>query len=793
MILFNRKKSVNLTASEKERRSRLRRTIKPTTQNTIGYTSLYENGLMHITGNEYSNTYRLGDANYTTVDFEQKINIIETMAEAINSFDAGDNFQMLVVQRRLNTDVFQNLLFGETGDQYDQYREEYDALITSRIDTDKKNFQIDKYITIKTDAYDRSLAETQLNEIGVSFENQMKQLNVEFSRIDGIERMAIFMGLLRNNFYPTYDYRDIALSGLKTKDFISPNRISFREDKMKIDNRWAQVLYVRQYPTFLSDKLIKKLTDVGIEMAITVQAEPYDPAEIAKKLKNQQMEVKGELIKQQKEALKAGVTDPDLAVGSVAKEIKEATDKWDEEINEHDQKVFLGMIAVMVTGDSEEELKVNVDKIKTAGRKLNVDFEPCYYHQEEALNSMLPIGKTYLNVKRKFLRDMTTANVATQIPFSNVDLQSESPNALYYGQNQLTNNVITLDRKRDLNAANGVIYGSSGSGKSTSTKTLEVIPSYLKYKDDRFIIVDPEDEYTGIAHSLDGQVIDIFNGSQSHINILDLPDQSKLTTKDGQKVDPIGDKSDLLMSIFETILTEVYDEDFTIIDRVTRQTYKRFEDLQKMPTLSDWHDVLLEQPEARAKKLAIKLEIYAKGSQNLFAHETNVNLQNRMIVFNLKRLKDGKLKDIALLVIQDFIWNQVIANQGIFTTRIYIDEVQVYFKRPLQAAFFSDIYSRFRKYGAIPTAMTQNIITMTQTEEGFRLLSNSEFMILLKHKPQDLIALKKVIDLPPGLEDYLTKPKEVGSGLIVAGTTIVPFKNLIPKNLKIYDLASTDA
>ena len=523
-------------------------------------------------------------------------------------------------------------------------------------------------------------------------------------------------------------------------------------------------------------------------MAITVQAAPYEPAEFLKKINNADTTIKAEMIKAQRSGAQEGV-DQELAVSGRAREISESTKRWKEEIDDNDQKAFSGLIALYFKAKDEDELANITDKVLTAARKVGVDFQECFYYQEEGLNTILPIGHTFLNVKRRFIRDMTTANLATQVPFTNVDLKSESPRALYYGQNQLSNNVITVDRKADLNTGSGVVLGSSGSGKSVTVKSMEIIPTYLKNPEDRIIIVDPEDEYSDIGREFGAQLVDIFIGSKSHLNLLDLPDVSQLKDEDN---DPIGDKSNLLMGLFESILDEVGDVEYTIIDRVTRETYRRFEKSDRTPTLKDWHDVLEEQEEPEAQELALKSEIYAKGSQNIFAHETNVDITDRFVIFNLKRLT-GKLKPFAMMVIQDYIWNQVVASQGQLTTRIYFDEVQLYFKEEAQAIFFTELYSRVRKYGAIATAITQNIETLMNKEEGRKLVSNSEFMILLKHKKSDLLALSRAITLTPTLTRYIEKPKAKGTGLIVAGQVVVPFENPIPKNTRLFELIATDA
>lgn len=788
MILNFGGKSKNLTKAEKERRNRLRRTLKASTQNTIKYNSLYENGLLHVAKDKWSRTYRLGDVAYLSANQEEKIDVIDTHAEALNSLDSGSTFQLLVINRKIEDNTVERIKYEEVGDGFDNFRKEYNDMIESRFSSDSKNFQVEKYVTIGTEAYNREQADANLKEIGSSLENQYAQMDIGFQELDGKERLDVFAELLLGKHRLPYTYRDIALSELHSKDFIAPNQLHFLENRFRINDEVAKVMYARNFPTFLTDRMIKNLTDIGEELAITVQAAPYEPAEFLKKINNADTTIKTEMIKAQRSGAQEGV-DQELAVSGRAKEISESTKRWKEEIDDNDQKAFSGLIALYFKAKDEDELANITDKVLTAARKVGVNFQECFYYQEEGLNTILPIGHTFLNVKRRFIRDMTTANLATQVPFTNVDLKSESPRALYYGQNQLSNNVITVDRKADLNTGSGVVLGSSGSGKSVTVKSMEIIPTYLKNPEDRIIIVDPEDEYSDIGREFGAQLVDIFIGSKSHLNLLDLPDVSQLKDEDN---DPIGDKSNLLMGLFESILDEVGDVEYTIIDRVTRETYRRFEKSDRTPTLKDWHDVLEEQEEPEAQELALKSEIYAKGSQNIFAHETNVDITDRFVIFNLKRLT-GKLKPFAMMVIQDYIWNQVVASQGQLTTRIYFDEVQLYFKEEAQAIFFTELYSRVRKYGAIATAITQNIETLMNKEEGRKLVSNSEFMILLKHKKSDLLALSRAITLTPTLTRYIEKPKAKGTGLIVAGQVVVPFENPIPKHTRLFELIATDA
>ncbi|HEL2301930.1 TPA: ATP-binding protein [Streptococcus suis] len=788
MILNLKKGSQKLTKADKVRKKRLQRTLKPSTQNAIFFTSLKENGLMHIAGDRWSRSYRLGDVAYTSANDEDKIDVIDTYAEALNSLDAENNFQLLVLNKRQEHSALDQIVYEATGDGFDHYREEYNDIISDRFISDARNFKVEKYVTISTKSYEELQADSQLHELASGIEEQFFQMGIDFEQINGLERLNILYWLLQNNPYFPYTYKDIALSGLRAKDFIAPNRIHFKEEHMAINDHLAKVMYIRHYPTFLTDKLIKKLLDIGIELAIVVHAQPYEQGDFETKIVNAQAQAKMELIRGQRDGMRDGIVDPELSTSGVARETSQTTERWKEETTQNDQKAFSGVMAVMIMAETREQLKLCRDKVATAGRTLGVRFEDCFYHQEQGLNTILPIGEAFLNVKQAYMRPMTTANVATQIPFTNVDIQSSSPKAIYYGQNQLSNNIITLDRKQDLNASNGVVLGSSGSGKGMTIKTTELIPTLLRYPEDRIIIVDPESEYGDIAEAFNGQIIQISTSSKTHLNLLDLPDtdQSILDDND-EEIDVVADKANLLMGLFEKILKDVDDEHITIIDRVTREVYERFE----KPTLKEWQAILEEQPEDVAKELATKSEIYTKGSLNLFAHETNIDMTSRLIVFDLKGL-NNKLKPFALMVVQDYIWQQVIRYQGVQTIRLYWDELHLTFRSKTDASFFAELWARIRKYGGMPTGITQNIGTILAYEEGRNLLSNSHFMLLLEHKPQDIEPLRTVVDIPDGLIKYIKRPKSKGSGLLVAGSTIVPFENKIPKDTQLYQLTNTD-
>lgn len=783
MPLFKQKKTPKLSKAEKDRAKRLRRTMTASTQNSLNYQWLTPDGLMTITNDTYSKTYRLGDTSYITATDDERIDVIETNADIFNSLDIDNDLQLLILNRRVETTSLSAIRYDLTQDGYDDYRKEYNHMIQERFSHDQNTFKVEKYLTITAQADQDHQARRILDDTANVIESQYSGLGISFKEMDGLERLMIFRKLLRRENFLDFSYEDIAISGLSTRDFIAPNYLKFEKDHLRIDDAYARILYVKQYPTFLNDKLIKNILDTGIELAISLHAKPYDTADALKKIKTVKSSVRREMIKSQKAAAKAGYGS-DLAVGGKAIETSRETEKWTEELQDNDQKMFSGVMTVYLIADSLEELNNYTEQVQRSVRKNTVELDKCYLYQEEALNTILPIGVPFINVKRRFMRDMTTSNLATQVPFTNVDLRSSSPRAVYYGQNQLSKNPITLDRKKDLNTGSGAIFGISGSGKSVLAKGGEIIPTLLRYTEDQIIIVDPEAEYTDIGREFNAEVITIAPGSPHHFNLLDLPDKDKLQAEDS---DPIGQKANLLSTLFENIFSEVSDDEFAMIDRVTRKTYEAVD----KPTFKDWQRVLEEQPEDIAKALALKAEPYTMGSNDIFAHPTNVNMENRFIIFNLKQLS-GKLKPFALLVIQDYIWNQVVNFQGETTTWLYFDELQLYFKNKLQATFFTELYSRIRKYGALPTGITQNPETVLSTEEGRKLVANCEFLVLLKLKRTDLEALSQVTPLTPSLERFVLRPKAKGTGLIVAGDTIVPFENPIPKDTKLYQLVATD-
>ncbi|WP_429960952.1 VirB4-like conjugal transfer ATPase, CD1110 family [Enterococcus sp. AZ012] len=791
MNLFPKKGSKKLTSTEKKKKERLIDQVGATPQNTINYTSNFESGLMHIVEHEYSKMYELGNLDYEVASEDDQLDIVVSYAEALNSLDKHSRYQLLVLNKRIQSSILDEILLPYEYDGFDKYRSEINTIISERFKRDQKNFEIKKYAVLSTEAADPKQATRQLNTLFQNYEKRFNETDVDLSmdELSGIERLKIMSDMLRPNKHFTSTYKDIALSGLSSKAFISPTRFKFYDEHFKMDDKFGKVLFIRNYPTHLEDRLIHELCKSGRELAISIHAKPYDMSKFKKDLRNKAMMNKKDIAQQQRKNFKEGLSED--MVSGLASEVQMTAEEIANELKDNGQKTFSGIFTVLLVEDSREQLQIATREIKDIAQTWHVEFDDVYKWQEEALNTVLPIGKPFLDVERNYMRDMTTSNVVTQIPFTNIELQS--PTGQYYGQNQMSNNMITIDRKKDLITPSGLILGSSGSGKGMTVKWTMIF-SLLKNmnkKSEKVIIVDPESEYLPIGKAFGAQILDISTGTENHFNLLDLPDR-RFLDKEDQKVDLVKEKANLLVSLFESVLKDFSDLEASIVDRVTRMTYQAFEGQKRVATLVDWDRILKEQPEEAAKKLSVKIEPYTTGSQDIFAHETNIDLSAPFIIFNIKHL-DEQMKGFAMKVILDQIWKQVVMNQGKLTTNLYFDELQLNFDTEENASWFMKLWSRVRKYGAIPTGITQNISTLLETSHGQKMISNSEFIVLLRQKLVDMEHLKRVIKLPPNLTKYIGEKVPKGTGLISAGGVVVPFENPIPKETELFELMNTDA
>lgn len=764
------------TSSKHKKTRKSKEEVLPTTVNTLLYQGLFPNGLMQVTPDYFSQSYLLGDVNYQTVGLEDKGAIMETYSDLINSLDDKTNFQLTIFNQRVNLDKFRKgVLYPFHEDGYDTYREELNRIMENNLEAGENNFSAVKFISFGKSDQNPKLAYRSLSQIGEYFKSGFSEIDANFTLLSGESRVNHLADMLRGENHLPFTYQDLVRSGQTTKHFIAPTSLSFKhKNHIEMDDRLLQIVYVRDYGMELGDKFLRELMQSDLEVMISLHAKGAAKSEAMTKLRTKKTLMESQKIGEQQKMARSGVY-----LEKVSQVLESNIDEADELIKTMTQtgdKLFDTLFVIGVFADNEDQLKHSLDIIKQVAGSNDLVIDNLTYMQEAAFNSLLPFGKNYLE---GVSRSLLTSNIAVNSPWTSVDLQDKG--GKFYGINQISSNIITIDRGK-LNTPSGLILGTSGAGKGMATKH-EIISTKLKEADTdtEIIIVDPENEYNIIGQAFGGESIDIAPDSSTFLNVLDLSD-------DNMDEDPIKVKSEFLLSWIGKLLDRKMDgREKSLIDRVTRLTYKHFE----TPSLVEWVFVLSKQPEQEAKDLALDMELYVEGSLDIFSHRTNIKTDSHFLIYNVKKLGD-ELKQIALMVIFDQIWNRVVKNQKLGKkTWIYFDEMQLLLLDKYASDFFFKLWSRVRKYGAIPTGITQNVETLLLDANGRRIIANSEFMILLKQAKSDREELVHLLGLSKELEKYLVNP-EKGAGLIKAGSTVVPFRNKIPLQTQLFDIMSTD-
>nr|WP_304944692.1 DUF87 domain-containing protein [Streptococcus dysgalactiae] len=764
------------TSSKHNKTRKPKEEVLPTTVNTLLYQGLFPNGLMQVTPGYFSQSYLSGDVNYQTVGLEDKRAIMGTYSDLINSLDDKTNFQLTIFNQRVNLDKFRKgVLYPLHEDGYDTYREELNRIMENNLEAGENNFSAVKFISFGKSDQNPKLAYRSLSQIGEYFKSGFSEIDANFTLLSGESRVNHLADMLRGENHLPFSYQDLVRSGQTTKHFIAPTSLSFKhKNHIEMDDRLLQIVYVRDYGMELGDKFLRELMQSDLEVMISLHAKGAAKSEAMTKLRTKKTLMESQKIGEQQKMARSGVY-----LEKVSQVLESNIDEADELIKTMTQtgdKLFDTLFLIGVFADNEDQLKHSLDIIKQVAGSNDLVIDNLTYMQEAAFNSLLPFGKNYLE---GVSRSLLTSNIAVNSPWTSVDLQDKG--GKFYGINQISSNIITIDRGK-LNTPSGLILGTSGAGKGMATKH-EIISTKLKEAetDTEIIIVDPENEYSIIGQAFGGESIDIAPDSTTFLNVLDLSD-------DNMDEDPIKVKSEFLLSWIGKLLDRKMDgREKSLIDRVTRLTYKHFE----TPSLVEWVFVLSKQPEQEAKDLALDMELYVEGSLDIFSHRTNIKTDSHFLIYNVKKLGD-ELKQIALMVIFDQIWNRVVKNQKLGKkTWIYFDEMQLLLLDKYASDFFFKLWSRVRKYGAIPTGITQNVETLLLDANGRRIIANSEFMILLKQAKSDREELVHLLGLSKELEKYLVNP-EKGAGLIKAGSTVVPFRNKIPLQTQLFDIMSTD-
>ena len=754
-------------------------------QDSIPYERMWPDGICHVAGSHYTKAIQFQDINYQLSQNEDKTAIFEGWCDFLNYFDSSIQFQLSFLNLAASEETFARAInIPLQGDDFDSIRVEYTTMLQNQLARGNNGLIKTKYLTFGIDADSLKAAKPRLERIETDILNNFKRLGVAAETLDGKARLAQLHGIFHMDeqvpFRFEWDW--LAPSGLSTKDFIAPSGFEFRTGKQfRMGKKYGAVSFLQILAPELNDRMLADFLDMESSLIVSLHIQSVDQIKAIKTVKRKITDLDRSKIEEQKKAVRAGY-DMDIIPSDLATYGAEAK-KLLQDLQSRNERMFLVTFLVLNTADTLRQLDNNVFQASSIAQKYNCQLTRLDFQQEEGLMSCLPLGLNQIEIQR----GLTTSSTAIFVPFTTQELFQNGKEALYYGINALSSNLIMVDRKL-LKNPNGLILGTPGSGKSFSAKR-EIANCFLLTTDD-VIICDPEAEYAPLVERLHGQVIKISPTSTNYINPMDL----NLDYSDDES--PLSLKSDFILSLCELIVggkEGLQPVQKTIIDRCVRLVYQDYLNdprPENMPVLEDLYNLLRAQDEKEAQYIATALEIYVTGSLNVFNHRSNVDINNRIVCYDIKEL--GKqLKKIGMLVVQDQVWNRVTINRAAHkSTRYYIDEMHLLLKEEQTAAYTVEIWKRFRKWGGIPTGITQNVKDLLSSREVENIFENSDFVYMLNQAGGDRQILAKQLGISPHQLSYVTHSGE-GEGLLFYGATILPFVDHFPKDTELYRIMTT--
>lgn len=812
---YKKLKSLQGELSHKEK------TEKPTTaQQTIRFDKMYQDGICLIvkpketldsvkgkvtksTGemvNYYSKMIEFFDVNYELLDIEEQADMLGQYSQFINYFTPGIKVQLFLFNRKVPSEsLMQAFEIPLQNDGYDDIREEFSNMLKKQNAKGNNGIIKSKYLIFGIEAPNIEEARNKLGQIERDITKNLSNLGTKIKPLDGKERLCVLHDFYNQGTMSPFrfSWKDLAESGHNIKDYIAPPAFDFRfPSRFKIGKMFGCVSYLDITAPRLSDELLKNILNIDANISVSIHFENEDPIKAMKLLKGKLSEIQASKINEQKKAVRAGY-DMDI-IPSDINTYESDTLKLLEDLNSSNQKMVDVTFIITCFAPNKKELDNLVQRVNGIIQQGNCDMINMQYQQEQGINSTSPLGLNLIGS----LRTLPTKNVAVMIPFQTQEL-FQGGQSLYYGINTLSSNMIMADRKK-LRTPNGIVLGKPGSGKSFSAKR-EMLMCYLITKDD-IMICDPEGEYYPLVKVLGGQVIKLATNSTDYLNPMDLHITNKTNKEDFMELMRV--KSDFIITLCDTIAGDqqrLSNLEKGIIDSCLDKLYNDFfEDPlpEKMPILGDLQKALLNyEPVGIAPEMAIdarkaavrisqSLELYVHGSQNFFNHRTTVDSSNRIVCFDIRDLS-AQLKELGMLIVQDAVWNRVSENRNKkIATRYYCDEFHLLLREEQTAKYMVEIWKRFRKWGGIPTGLTQNVNDFFVSPQVEGIIGNSDFIYLLCQDPKSKDILMDSLNLSSEQLKFITN-SDSGCGLILFDKVCIPFSDHFPTDTKCYKVMTT--
>ena len=751
---------------------------------------MFQKGICQSGDNFFSKQLKFSDINYSVAQRDEQIDIFSRYCEILNYFDPNINFQITVHNRRIDKDEFKSQMFLKMqSDDKNELRREYNEMLENKALQGQNSIIREKYITFGITAENYKAAYPALMRIETDLTGHFKNLGCDVMSLSGEERLEHINSILNPSEPLKFDYDDLIGTGLSTKDFITPYFFDFKPDNkqtyFEFGDYYGQVLMIKKFPTDLSDKLLNALSEIPCNSTINIHSNSMDNSSAIEMVKTKLAFMEQDKATRQQKLLQQG-TDPDMIPQHLKRHLEE-TNLLIDDMQNKNQRLFQGAILVFTSARTLEELRENVEKLKGVARSNGCELSPIACEQEAGLNATLPLARNDIKIRRT----LTTASQAIFIPFTTQELFDKS--GMYYGLNALSRNLIFFNRKGLKNPA-GFVLGTPGSGKSFAV-----------------LVIDPESDYGTLCNNFGGEVIKISNDTNTFFNPLDITvdysggndDEDENTTLGFKSVseNPLSFKTEFMFSFLDVIVTKesgmgLSGAERTLVDRTLTETYKNYfkSDKAEIPTLCDFCRELekVKAPELQNEKnnLLKVLGLYTTGSFNLFAHKTNVDVNNKFIVYDIKELGD-QIKTLGMLVILDQVWNRVTSNRLIGRkTWIVVDEAHLLFSNPFSAAFLSSLWKRARKYGGICTGITQNVEDLLESDLARKMLSNSDYIMMLNQATSDRVKLGQILNISDTQLGFVTN-SSAGKGLLFAGNSVIPFIDEFPTDTRLYKMMTT--